>query len=84
MVKFFELIIILELHSWSEPLPLEALKSGIAQKRIDKMDHHFFFLNCVMHLGQYHFPLGFVVRFMQPKWNHSMGQSALSHPIISP
>ena len=37
-----------------------------------------------MHLGQYHFPFGFVVRFMQPKWNHSMGQSALSHPIISP
>ena len=36
------------------------------------------------HLGQYHLPLGLATRLMQPKWNHSMGQSGLSHPIISP
>ena len=37
-----------------------------------------------LHFGQYHFPLGFATRFMQPKWNHSIGQSGLSQPIISP
>lgn len=36
------------------------------------------------HLGQYHFPLGFVVRDTHPKWNHSMGQRSLSQRIISP
>ena len=43
-----------------------------------------FFLNEGAHLGQYHLPLGLVVRSMHPKWNHSMGQSWLSQPIISP
>ena len=43
-----------------------------------------FFLNMGRHLGQYHFPLGLWLRSMHPKWNHSMGQSWLSHPIISP
>lgn len=33
---------------------------------------YFFFLSCV-HLGQYHFPLGFVVNPTQAKWNHSIG-----------
>lgn len=33
---------------------------------------HFFFLSSV-HLGQYHLPLGFAVKFTHPKWNHSMG-----------
>lgn len=36
------------------------------------------------HLAQYHLPLGFEVSPTQPKWNHSIGQSRLSHPIISP
>ena len=43
-----------------------------------------FFLNMGRHLGQYHLPLGLWLRSMHPKWNHSMGQSWLSHPIISP
>ena len=47
--------------------------------------HHFFpFLNKGTHFGQYHLPFGFVVNCMQPKWNHSIGQSVLSQPIISP
>lgn len=36
------------------------------------------------HLGQYHFPFGFVVRVTQEKWNHSIGHRSLSHIIISP
>ena len=36
------------------------------------------------HLGQYHLPLGLWLRSMHPKWNHSIGQSWLSQPIISP
>ena len=37
------------------------------------------FLNMGRHLGQYHFPFGLWLRSMQPKWNHSIGQSWLSH-----
>lgn len=44
---------------------------------------YFFFLS-VEHLGQNHFPFGLLVRPTQVKWNHSMGQSGLSQPIISP
>lgn len=36
------------------------------------------------HRGQYHLPLGLVVRPTHAKWNHSMEQSVLSQPIISP
>ena len=38
----------------------------------------------LVHLGQCHFPLGLAVRFKQRKWNHSVGQSPLSHLIILP
>lgn len=37
-----------------------------------------------LHLGQYHLPLGLWWRPTQEKWNHSMGHSSLSQPIISP
>lgn len=37
-----------------------------------------------VHFGQYHLPLGFVVSPTHWKWNHSIGHSSLSHPIISP
>lgn len=37
-----------------------------------------------LHIGQNHFPLGFVVNDTQEKWNHSIGQRSLSHKIISP
>ena len=47
--------------------------------------YHFLpFLNRGIHFGQYHLPFGFVVNCIQPKWNHSIGQSVLSQPIISP
>ena len=36
------------------------------------------------HFGQYHLPFGFVVSPTQLKWNHSITQASLSHPIISP
>lgn len=44
----------------------------------------FFLRNSSEHLGQNHLPLGLVVRPTHAKWNHSMGQSSLSQPIISP
>ena len=43
---------------------------------------HFCFLNIVVHFGQYQRPLGFDWSPMQPKWNHSIGQSWLSHLLI--
>ena len=36
------------------------------------------------HSGQYQRPFGFVVSPTQLKWYHSIGQSSLSQPIISP
>ena len=50
----------------------------------NRVRDYFCFLNIGRHLGQYHLPLGLVCSPMQGKWNHSMGQSWLSHPIISP
>uniref|UniRef100_A0A8D9AWK5 Uncharacterized protein n=2 Tax=Cacopsylla melanoneura TaxID=428564 RepID=A0A8D9AWK5_9HEMI len=44
---------------------------------------HFFFRS-LPHFGQYHFPFGLVVSETHAKWNHSIGQSGLSQPIISP
>lgn len=35
-------------------------------------------------LGQYHLPLGLLMRLTQLKWNHSMTHASLSQPIISP
>ena len=58
MVKFFEQITILELAGWSEPLPLEALKSGIAQKRIGKNGSSLLLLELRDALGAIPLPLG--------------------------
>ena len=33
-----------------------------------------------LHFGQYQLPFGFAVKPTQGKWNHSIGQSELSHP----
>ena len=46
----------------------------------------YFFERFSKQMGQYHLPLGFVaiVNPTQPKWNHSISQSVLSQPIISP
>lgn len=33
----------------------------------------YFFFRSLEHFGQYHFPLGLVVRPTQAKWNHSIG-----------
>jgi hypothetical protein len=40
--------------------------------RVDAEPIYFFFLSAV-HLGQNHFPFGFVVNPTQAKWNHSIG-----------
>lgn len=38
-----------------------------------KVDVIYFFFLSAVHLGQNHFPFGFVVNPTQAKWNHSMG-----------
>lgn len=44
----------------------------------------YFFFRSWEQRGQNHFPRGLVVSPTQAKWNHSMEQSGLSQPIISP
>lgn len=59
------------------------LARSIVRRTITFSCNYLFFFSCA-HLMQYHLPLGFEVSPTQPKWNHSIGQSRLSHPIISP
>ena len=44
----------------------------------------FYFFLSLMQSGQNHFPRGLDVSPTHEKWNHSIGQSGLSQPTMSP
>lgn len=54
------------------------------QKSVMESRETYFFFRSWEQRGQNHFPRGLVVSPTQAKWNHSMEQSGLSQPIISP
>lgn len=57
---------------------------GIRKKSGMRSKESYFFFRSWEQRGQNHFPRGLVVSPTQAKWNHSMEQSGLSQPIISP
>lgn len=57
---------------------------GIRKKSGMESKETYFFFRSWEQRGQNHFPRGLVVSPTQAKWNHSMEQSGLSQPIISP
>lgn len=63
--------------------PLAQLR-GIQKKSLMESKETYFFFRSWEQRGQNHFPRGLVVSPTQAKWNHSMEQSGLSQPIISP
>lgn len=65
------------------PLPT-SLGPGMWKKPWESIAPIYFFLRSWEQRGQNHFPRGLVVSPTQAKWNHSMEQSGLSQPIISP
>lgn len=64
--------------------PLNNRCDFLTTKHLFQFPYLFFLRNSSEHFGQNHLPFGFVVSPTQAKWNHSMGHSSLSHPIISP
>lgn len=57
---------------------------GSQKKSVMESRETYFFFRSWEQRGQNHFPRGLVVSPTQAKWNHSMEQSGLSQPIISP
>lgn len=65
------------------PLPISP-GQGMWKKLLESKALVYFFFRSWEQRGQNHFPRGLVVSPTQAKWNHSMEQSGLSQPIISP
>lgn len=70
--------------STGTPLCPLAQVRGIQKKSLMESKETYFFFRSWEQRGQNHFPRGLVVSPTQAKWNHSMEQSGLSQPIISP
>lgn len=73
-----------------DPQPSQASHSPLARSGdveetvLESKALVYFFFRSWEQRGQNHFPRGLVVSPTQAKWNHSMEQSGLSQPIISP